>query len=113
RAWERPEDAPPPLLDRLFDRLVYSRIRQRMGGRLRLVICGSAPLDPKLCRFFLNVGIQVYEGYGQTESAPVLTANYPGHRKLGTVGQVFPGVEIRLAADGEVLARGPNVMRGY
>src|SRR5690606_7238471 len=101
------------VLDRMFDRLVYKRVRQRMGGRLRLVICGSAPLDPNLCRFFINIGIQVYEGYGQTESAPVLTANYPGHRKPGTVGRAFPGVEIRLAPDGEVLARGPNVMRGY
>ncbi len=113
RAAERPEAAPALWRDRVFDRMVYGRVRERMGGRLRLVICGSAPLDPKLCRFFLNIGIDVYEGYGQTESAPVLTANYPGHRKLGTVGQAFPGVEIRLAPDGEVLARGPNVMRGY
>lgn len=113
RAAEKPEGAPATWRDRLYDRLVYSQVRARMGGQLRLVICGSAPLDPRIARFFLNIGIEVYEGYGQTESAPVLTANYPGHRKLGTVGQAFPGVEIRLAPDGEVLARGPNVMRGY
>lgn len=113
RAGERTEESPVSWRDSLFDRLVYSPVRERMGGRLRLVICGSAALDPKLARFFINIGVDVYEGYGQTESAPVLTANHPGHRKLGTVGQAFPGVEIRLAPDGEVLARGPNVMRGY
>src|SRR5690606_27366857 len=107
RAQERPEGAPPGWRDRLFERLVYRKIRAKMGGRLRYVICGSAPLDPRLARFFLNVGIQVYEGYGLTESSPVLTVNYPGHRRLGTVGKAFPGVELRIAPDGEVLARGP------
>ena len=113
RAFEKTEGTAHTLLDRVFERLVYKRIRARMGGRLRLVITGSAPLDPRLCRFFLNIGLDVYEGYGRTESAPVLSVNYPGHRKLGTVGRAFPGVELRVAPDGEVLARGPNVMRGY
>jgi long-chain acyl-CoA synthetase len=113
RALERTDDAPLTFWDRIYDRLVYSSIRGRMGGRLRLVICGSAPLDARLCRFFLNTGLQVYEGYGLTESSPVLTVNFPGHRKLGTVGRAFPGVELRIAPDGEVLARGPNIMTGY
>lgn len=113
RAQERPEGEAPGWKDRLFERLVYRKIRAKMGGRLRLVICGSAPLDPRIALFFLNVGVQVYEGYGLTESAPVLTVNYPGSRRLGTVGQAFPGVEVRIAPDGEVLARGPNVMKGY
>jgi long-chain acyl-CoA synthetase len=113
RAFERLEFAAPTLMDRLYDHLVYRRIRQRMGGKLRLVICGSAPLDARLCRFFLNTGLQVYEGYGLTESSPVLSVNYPRNRKLGTVGKAFPGVELRLAPDGEVLARGPNLMKGY
>lgn len=113
RAQEKPEHSVSTLADRLYDRLVYRHIRHRMGGRLRMVICGSAPLNPRLGRFFINLGVEVYEGYGLTESAPVLTVNYPGHRKLGTVGQAFPGVELRVAADGEVIARGPNVMRGY
>lgn len=113
RAGERDGDAPPAWKDRLFDRLVYARIREKMGGRLRLVISGSAPLDPDLGRFFLNTGLPVYEGYGLTEASPVLAANYPEHRKPGTVGPAFPGVELRIAPDGEVLARGNNVMKGY
>jgi long-chain acyl-CoA synthetase len=80
---------------------------------MRLVICGSAPLEPRLNIFFMNLGIQVYEGYGLTESSPVLAVNYPGHRKVGTVGPAFPGVELRIAPDGEILARGPNIMKGY
>jgi long-chain acyl-CoA synthetase len=113
RAFEKSEASPSDWKDWLYGRLVYRRVRDRMGGRLRMVICGSAPLDARLCRFFLNVGVPVYEGYGLTESSPVLTVNYPGHRKPGTVGPAYPGVELRLAPDGEVLARGPGVMRGY
>lgn len=113
RAFEKAEGTAHTVLDRVYERLVYKRIRARMGGRLRLVISGSAPLDPRLCRFFLNVGLEVYEGYGLTESAPVLSVNYPGHRKLGTVGRAFPGVELQVAPDGEILARGPNMMCGY
>jgi long-chain acyl-CoA synthetase len=113
RVFERGDDTPPHWKDRLYDRLVYRVIRERMGARLRLVICGSAPLDARLARFFINLGVPVYEGYGLTESSPVLAVNYPGHRKLGTVGPAFPGVELRIAPDGEVLARGANIMRGY
>jgi len=113
RAFERTENTLPTLMDKIYDRLVYRRIRQRMGGSLRLVICGSAPLDPRLCRFFLNTGIEIYEGYGLTETSPVLAVNFPRRRKLGTVGQAFPGVELRIAPDGEVQARGANVMKGY
>ncbi len=113
RVFEKSEDAPLRWKDRIFDYLVYRRIRGRMGGRLRIVICGSAPLDQGLARFFLNLGVPVYEGYGLTESSPVLTVNFPGNRKLGTVGKPFPGVELRIAPDGEVLARGSTIMRGY
>jgi long-chain acyl-CoA synthetase len=113
RAFERPEGAPRGWRDRVYDRLVYRKLRARMGGRLRFVICGSAPLDARLCLFFMNTGVQIYEGYGLTETSPVLTVNYPGHRRLGTVGKAFVGVDLRIAPDGEVLARGPNVMKGY
>ncbi len=113
RALEKSIDAAPTWKDRAFERLVYRRIRGQMGGRLRLVICGSAPLDSALCRFFVNLGVPVYEGYGLSESSPVLAVNYPGHRKLGTVGRPFPGIQIRIAPDGEILARGPNIMKGY
>lgn len=113
RALEKPLDAPPTWKDKVFEALVYRRIRAQMGGRLRLVISGSAPLDAALAKFLVNLGVPVYEGYGLSESSPVLAVNYPGHRKLGTVGPAFPGVELRIAPDGEVLARGPNIMKGY
>ncbi|MCD6023211.1 MAG: Long-chain-fatty-acid--CoA ligase [Fibrobacteria bacterium] len=113
RAQEKPLDASLTWKDKVFEALVYRRIRAQMGGRLRLVISGSAPLDAVLAKFLVNLGVPVYEGYGLSESSPVLAVNYPGHRKLGTVGPAFPGVELRIAPDGEVLARGPNIMKGY
>ena len=113
RAYERHEETPADWKDRVLDRLVYSRIRAKMGGRLRIVMSGSAPLDPRLARFFINLGMPVYEGYGLTETSPVLAVNYPGHRRLGTVGPAFPDVELRIAPDGEVLARGRIAMKGY
>lgn len=113
RAAEKPPEERRSLLDRAFDALVYRKVRGALGGKVRLAICGSAPLDPKLAGFFLNLGIPLYEGYGLTECSPVLATNYPGHRKLGTVGRAMPGVEVRISGEGEVLARGPNIMKGY
>lgn len=110
-AGERP--APPSLLDRLYGAIVYRKFREGLGGRFRLLISGSAKLDETVARFVTNIGIPVYEGYGLTESSPVIAANCPGHRKLGSVGQAFPHVEIRIGDDEEILARGPNIMRGY
>ncbi|MDP2359401.1 MAG: long-chain fatty acid--CoA ligase [bacterium] len=97
----------------LADRLVFGKIRERTGGRLRFAVSGGAPLRRDLGEFFLSVGLQIYEGYGLTESSPVLAANHPGHVRFGTVGKVYPGVELRLAPDGEILARGPGIMAGY
>lgn len=97
----------------LFDVLVYRRIRAMMGGKLRLVVAGGAALGGRTERVFAAFGVPVYQGYGLTEHAPVISANFPGKRRTGSVGLPFPGVEVRLADDGEVLARSPSVLRGY
>ncbi len=113
RAREKPHADPPKLKDKLYDVLVYHKMREALGGKLRLVISGSAPLEPELYTFFLNIGLPVFEGYGLTETSPVIAVNYPGHRKVGAVGPLFPGVEVRIGDDGEILAHGPGVMKGY
>ncbi|MGA7992629.1 MAG: long-chain fatty acid--CoA ligase [Thermoanaerobaculia bacterium] len=106
----------PPFLLRLkyrvADRLVFGKIKARLGGRFRFAISGGAPLAYDVAAFFWGAGVEVYEGYGLTETSPVLACNRPGEWRLGTVGRPIPGVEIRIAPDGEVLAKGPNIMEG-
>jgi long-chain acyl-CoA synthetase len=94
------------------NKLVYSKIRAGTGGHLRIVMSGGAPLSKDLAEFFWAVGIPIYQGYGLTETSPVLTSNYPQNR-VGSSGRPIPNVQLRIAEDGEILAKGPCVMQGY
>lgn len=97
------------------DKLVYSKWREALGGRIRGIISGSAALQPRLARVFWAAKIPIYEGYGPTEASPVISVNRPcaGYTKIGTVGPVIGNGEVKIAEDGEILYRGPNVMLGY
>lgn len=98
---------------KLADKLVFSKLREKTGGNLRFFISGGAALPLHLGKFFEAIGIIIVEGYGLTESSPVIAANRVDDYKFGTVGKPFPGVEIKIAPDGEILAKGPNIMQGY
>ncbi|HEV2314074.1 MAG TPA: long-chain fatty acid--CoA ligase [Candidatus Acidoferrales bacterium] len=97
----------------IADRLVYSKIRAGIGGRMRVFYSGGAPLAVGLAEFFWSVGVPIYQGYGLTESSPVISTNTPNENKVGTVGRPIRNCEVKIAEDGEILARGPNIMQGY
>jgi len=101
------------LRHRIADRLVFAKVRERLGGRLRIPISGGAPLAREIAEFFDAVGVRIVEGYGLTECTTACSTNTPGEYRFGTVGRPLPGFEIRIAEDGEILVRSETVFRGY
>src|SRR5260221_198699 len=104
--WER-------IVDFVLDRLVRDKVRARFGGRLKALVSGGAPLNPEIGRFFIALGLNLMQGYGQTEAAPVICCNPAGRVKIDTVGPPPADVAARLAAAGEILVRGELIMKGY
>ena len=100
-------------IDRVLDSLVYKKLRLALGTRMGMMISGGAALTELLYRFYLNIGVPLYQGYGLTESSPVICSNTPKHNKVGTCGKRFPGVEVKISEEGELLARGLNIKKGY
>jgi long-chain acyl-CoA synthetase len=116
RALERSGRKPGFLLSRQYafaDDKVLSKIRNLFGGKLRLAVSGAAPINPEILRFFDAAGVLVLEGWGMTETSTAATISSPDDFKIGTIGKPFPGCEVRIADDGEILVKGPNVFQGY
>ena len=112
---QRQEPVPAGLAarHRIADRLVYSKVKERLGGRLRAAISGGAPLAKEIAEFFHMLDILILEGYGQTEETTASNVNRPNRFKFGTVGPAIPGIEVKTAEDGEILIKGPTVFAGY
>jgi len=105
--------APKGIVDKVLDAIVYKKLRLALGTRMRMMISGGAALPDALYKFYLNIGTPIYQGYGQTETSPVIASNTPKENKIGTVGKAFPHVQVRLSPEHELLVKGSNVMKGY
>jgi long-chain acyl-CoA synthetase len=106
-------ETPTSLSWKLADKLVFSKIREGMGGRARIFVSGGAPLGKEIATWFADIGFRIHEGYGLTETSPVIAVNNPVHHRLGTVGKPMPNVDVKIADDGELLVRGPSIFKGY
>lgn len=115
RRYQNPENMSlyDHLTDKLVDKLVRDKVRRRFGGRLKALVSGGAPLNPDIGLFFTALGLRILQGYGQTESAPVISVNRPSGPKMHTVGPVVKNTDVKIAEDGEILCRGELVMQGY
>jgi long-chain acyl-CoA synthetase len=113
RSEQKDPFSPEIWLDSLLSKLVYGKFRAALGGNIRMLISGGAPLSDDLYRFFLNIGIPTYQGYGLTEASPVICANAPSENRIGTCGRHFVHTEVKTSPEGELLARGPGIMLGY
>jgi long-chain acyl-CoA synthetase len=98
---------------KLANKLVFSKIREGLGGRVETFVSGGAPLGRELAEWYASVGIRIHEGYGLTETSPVIAVNTPVHHRIGTVGKILPNLEVRIAEDGEIIVHGPSVFKGY
>lgn len=104
---------PQNMLDKIAEKLVYSKLREALGGRLNYMIIGGAALSPLIERFFVNIGVPLFQGYGLSETSPVISVNTPLAYRFGSCGKKLPSVEVKLSHEGELMVKGPNVMRGY
>lgn len=104
---------PSSLRWKLANKLVFSKIREGMGGQVEIFISGGAPLGRELAEWYADAGIRIHEGYGLTETSPVIAVNTPVNHRIGTVGKILPNLDVRIAEDGEILVRGPSVFKGY
>jgi long-chain acyl-CoA synthetase len=106
-------ETPKSIAWKLANALVFSKVRAGLGGRARIFVSGGAPLGREIATWYADIGIRIHEGYGLTETSPVIAVNNPINHRLGTVGKPLPNVEVRIAEDGELLVRGPSVFKGY
>jgi long-chain acyl-CoA synthetase len=106
-------ETPKSFAWKLANKLVFSKVREGMGGRASIFVSGGAPLGKEIATWFADIGIRIHEGYGLTETSPVIALNNPINHRLGTVGKPMPNVEVKIADDGELLVRGPSVFKGY